>query len=170
VIGARNLVVNWSSPQRQNLSFAEIEINLKTRAVYRRGRRVHVGPTEFRLLCHLLQHPRRVFSRREIIHVVWPNNVFVEPRAVDAHIVRLRKALNEDGEPNRIRSAGSDANSLDTIDSKRPNHATTLSRTFRFALRSSCAAPTRSLTSSMLFASRNSIKSASARGNARGSI
>jgi DNA-binding response OmpR family regulator len=51
-----------------------------------------------------------------MINAAWPNHVFVEPRCVDAHIVRLRKALNERGEAGLIRSACSGAYSRRSTD------------------------------------------------------
>jgi two-component system, OmpR family, phosphate regulon response regulator PhoB len=77
----------------------------------RRGpREVHLGPTEFRILDHLMQHPGRVFSREQLLDAVWGSDVYVEARTVDVHIGRLRKALNEESEqtdPIRtVRSAG----------------------------------------------------------------
>jgi two-component system phosphate regulon response regulator PhoB len=77
--------------------------------VKRNGREIHLGPTEFRLLSHLMQHPGRVFSREQLLDAVWGSDVYVEARTVDVHIGRLRKALNGDvdGDPIRtVRSAG----------------------------------------------------------------
>ncbi|HBK92378.1 MAG TPA: DNA-binding response regulator, partial [Parvularcula sp.] len=70
---------------------------------------VHLGPTEFRLLDHLIQHPGRVFSREQLLNAVWGSDVFVEVRTVDVHVGRLRKALtkNNDADPIRtVRAAG----------------------------------------------------------------
>ncbi len=76
----------------------------------RRGEReIHLGPTEFRLLDYLMQHPGRVFSREQLLDSVWGSDVYVEARTVDVHIGRLRKALNltEENDPIRtVRSAG----------------------------------------------------------------
>ncbi|MDP8916622.1 MAG: phosphate regulon transcriptional regulator PhoB [Pseudomonadota bacterium] len=61
--------------------------------VRRDGREIHLGPTEFRLLDYLMQHPGRVFSREQLLDAVWGSDVYVEARTVDVHIGRLRKAL-----------------------------------------------------------------------------
>jgi two-component system phosphate regulon response regulator PhoB len=77
--------------------------------VKRGGREVHLGPTEFRILDHLMQHPGRVFSREQLLDAVWGSDVYVEARTVDVHIGRLRKALmvGEESDPIRtVRSAG----------------------------------------------------------------
>jgi two-component system, OmpR family, phosphate regulon response regulator PhoB len=77
--------------------------------VKRGARDVHLGPTEFRILDHLMQHPGRVFSREQLLDAVWGSDVYVEARTVDVHIGRLRKALmvGEETDPIRtVRSAG----------------------------------------------------------------
>lgn len=77
--------------------------------VKRQGREVRLGPTEFRILDHLMQHPGRVFSREQLLDAVWGSDVYVEARTVDVHIGRLRKALmeGETADPIRtVRSAG----------------------------------------------------------------
>lgn len=61
------------------------------------GREIRLGPTEYRLLKFLLQHPERVYSRGQLLDRVWGQNVYVEERTVDVHVRRLRKALGESG-------------------------------------------------------------------------
>ena len=54
---------------------------------------VSLGPTEFRLLKFLMQNPDRVYSRAQVLDIVWGQNVYVEERTVDVHVRRLRQAL-----------------------------------------------------------------------------
>ena len=81
--------------------------------VKRSGREIHLGPTEFRLLDYLMQHPGRVFSREQLLDAVWGSDVYVEARTVDVHIGRLRKALNGDESYDPIRTVRSAGYSLD---------------------------------------------------------
>lgn len=97
----------------ETLNFADISVDLNAHRVRRGERNVHLGPTEFRLLSHLMQHPGRVFSREQLLDAVWGHDVYVEPRTVDVHIRRLRKALNEDEESDLIRTVRSAGYSLD---------------------------------------------------------
>ena len=78
----------------EQLTYADVTMDLAAHRVQRDGRNVHLGPTEFRLLRHLMQHPGRVFSREQLLDIVWGQDVYVEVRTVDVHIRRLRKALN----------------------------------------------------------------------------
>ncbi len=54
---------------------------------------VKLGPTEFRLLRFLMNHPERVHSRAQLLDRVWGDHVFIEERTVDVHVKRLREAL-----------------------------------------------------------------------------
>lgn len=92
---------------------ADIIIDRVAHRVKRGGREIHLGPTEFRLLDYLMQHPGRVFSREQLLDAVWGSDVYVEARTVDVHIGRLRKALNRDDEMDPIRTVRSAGYSLD---------------------------------------------------------
>jgi two-component system phosphate regulon response regulator PhoB len=59
------------------------------------GAPVKLGPTEFRLLHHLLHAPERVHSRAQLLDKVWGDHVFIEERTVDVHVQRLREGLCE---------------------------------------------------------------------------
>ncbi len=91
----------------------DIVIDRVAHRVRRGVREVHLGPTEFRLLDYLMQHPGRVFSREQLLDAVWGSDVYVEARTVDVHIGRLRKALNQDIENDPIRTVRSAGYSLD---------------------------------------------------------
>ena len=95
------------------VTFADVTIDRASHRVRRAGRDIHLGPTEYRLLDHLLQHPGRVFSREQLLDAVWGSDVYVEARTVDVHIGRLRKALNEGDESDPIRTVRSAGYSLD---------------------------------------------------------
>ena len=90
-------------------TFGDLTLDRGTRRVRRSDREIHLGPTEFRLLDCLMQRPGRVFSREQLLDLVWGRDVYVAARTVDVHVGRLRKALNRgrDKDPIRtVRSAG----------------------------------------------------------------
>ena len=76
------------------LKSGELELDRETIRVRRGGREVRLGPTEFRLLEFLMKSPGRVFSREQLLDAVWGRDVYVDERTVDAHVGRLRRALN----------------------------------------------------------------------------
>ena len=94
----------------------DITIDRASHRVRRAGREVHLGPTEYRLLDHLMQHPGRVFSREQLLNAVWGSDVYVETRTVDVHVGRLRKALNEDTENDPIRTVRAAGYAIDVED------------------------------------------------------
>ena len=61
-----------------------------------------------------MQHPRRVFSREELLNSVWGPDIHVEPRTVDVHIRRLRKSINASGELDVVRTVRAAGYALDT--------------------------------------------------------
>ena len=82
------------------LEFHDLTFNQTTMEVTRGGHTVTLGPKESRLLVTLMERPGRVFSRAQLLDLVWGHGVYVEERTVDVHMSRLRKALNsasEDG-------------------------------------------------------------------------
>jgi len=100
-------------PDKGALGFHDIEMDLSSHRVTRNGRRVHLGPTEFRLLEFFLRHPKRVFSREDVLNAVWGRDIHVEPRTVDVHIRRLRKAINGPGEADIVRTVRAAGYALD---------------------------------------------------------
>lgn len=101
------------SVDSMNLTFADVALDLTAHRVHRNGCEIHLGPTEFRLLRYLMEHPGRVFSREQLLDAVWGSDVYVELRTVDVHIRRLRKALNSDGGPDIVRTVRSAGYALD---------------------------------------------------------
>jgi two-component system phosphate regulon response regulator PhoB len=95
------------------LSFADLEMDTVAHKVRRGGDVVPLGPTEFRLLRHLLEHPGWVFSRERLLDSVWGQDSEIELRTVDVHIRRLRKAINAGDRPDIIRTVRSAGYSLD---------------------------------------------------------
>jgi two-component system, OmpR family, phosphate regulon response regulator PhoB len=95
------------------LIYADLEMDTVGHKVKRGGKMVPLGPTEFRLLKHFLEHPAHVFSRERLLDSVWGHDSDIEPRTVDVHIRRLRKAINEGGYADIIRTVRSAGYALD---------------------------------------------------------
>ena len=91
----------------QSLASGDITMDLASYRVSRSGRSIHLGPTEYRLLRHFMEHPGRVLSRDHLLEAVWGRAVHIEQRTVDVHVRRLRQALNGDGEVDVIRTVRS---------------------------------------------------------------
>jgi two-component system phosphate regulon response regulator PhoB len=81
-----------------------LQLDPATHRVQAQGRKVELGPMEFRLLHFFMTHPERVHSRERILDSVWGGNVYVEERTVDVHIRRLRKVLTDSGHDTLIQT------------------------------------------------------------------
>ncbi len=79
------------------LKIDALEIDLKSHRITIGDTPIHLGPTEFRLLTFLMQHPDRAFDRAQLLDRVWGRSVYVEERTVDVHVLRLRRALKPYG-------------------------------------------------------------------------
>jgi two-component system phosphate regulon response regulator PhoB len=98
----------------ERLVYGDVEMDVVSHRVKRDGEPVPLGPTEFRLLRHFLEHPARVFSRERLLDAVWGRDSDIELRTVDVHIRRLRKAINLNGRGDIIRTVRSAGYSLDS--------------------------------------------------------
>lgn len=97
------------------LKVGELELDRETHRVYRNGREIKLGPTEFRLLEFFLQAPGRVFSRAQLLDGVWGEDIYVDDRTVDVHIGRLRKSINIGKTRDPIRTVRGAGYSLEAI-------------------------------------------------------
>ena len=90
-----------------------LEMDLEAHRVRRSGGEVALAPTEFRLLRVLMERPGRVYSREQLLDLVWGRDSEVELRTVDVHVRRLRVALNANGAQDLIRTVRSEGYSLE---------------------------------------------------------
>src|SRR6478752_687317 len=104
-----------AKPERiaAQLVAGDLELDRETRRLRRAGREIHLGPTEFRLLEHLMEKPGRVFSRGQLLDSVWGMSAEIDERTVDVHVGRLRKALVRGREKDPIRTVRGAGYSLD---------------------------------------------------------
>jgi two-component system, OmpR family, phosphate regulon response regulator PhoB len=79
------------------LKIGELQLDGATHRVSFQDSALRLGPTEFKLLQHLMSNPERVHSRGQLLDKVWGDHVYIEERTVDVHIKRLREALGLGG-------------------------------------------------------------------------
>lgn len=93
-----------SSVFDKKLTAGPVEIDLEKHIVTCGSKTVPLSATEFRLLVTLMQSPERVFSREQLLDMVWGIRADVETRTVDVHIGRLRRALKSCGKTGLVRT------------------------------------------------------------------
>ncbi len=92
-------VIRRVSPEQEEgqVEADGLTLDIHSHRVSANGNRIDMGPTEFRLLQFFMSHPERVYSRSQLLDMVWSRGSFVEERTVDVHIRRLRKVLADEG-------------------------------------------------------------------------
>ena len=97
LIARVNAVLRRARPSllQDVLEFHGLTLSPETMRVQRDGKLIHLGAKEFRLLSVLIERPERVFSREQLLDMVWGHGVYVEERTVDVHMSRLRHSLNQ---------------------------------------------------------------------------
>jgi two-component system phosphate regulon response regulator PhoB len=86
------------------LEHEDIRLDPETHRVYRGDKPLKLGPTEFKLLVTLMERPGRVFSREQLLDLVWGRDIYVDTRTVDVHVGRLRKSLMQFGGEDPVRT------------------------------------------------------------------
>jgi len=97
------------------LQVGDLTLDATAHRATRRGVALSLGPTEFRLLRHFMEHPGRVFSRGQLLDAVWGNDSDIELRTVDVHIRRLRKGIELDGAADPVRTVRSAGYALEPV-------------------------------------------------------
>ncbi|KFE35181.1 phosphate regulon transcriptional regulator PhoB [Thioclava atlantica] len=92
------------STMGERLSFEDIVLDAEEHRVFRDGKPLKLGPTEFRLLSTLMEKPGRVWTRDQLLDRVWGRDIYVDTRTIDVHVGRLRKALMVHGGSDPVRT------------------------------------------------------------------
>ena len=88
----------------ERLAFEDILLDAAEHRVFRDGKPLKLGPTEFRLLSTLMEKPGRVWTRDQLLDRVWGRDIYVDTRTIDVHVGRLRKALMAHGGADPVRT------------------------------------------------------------------
>jgi DNA-binding response OmpR family regulator len=96
---------NGSTPALETIAFGEIELDSGSREARRAGAVIRLTAKEFELLSFLASHPRRVFSRDQLMARVWGYESAVDTGTVTVHIRRLREKIEADpGQPRHLQT------------------------------------------------------------------
>jgi len=82
--------------QDKVITYKDLSMDLATFKVSRGDKKIHLGPTEFKIMQLLVQSPKVIFSRQQIIDYVWGAGKDIETRTVDVHVNRLRALIKLD--------------------------------------------------------------------------
>jgi DNA-binding response OmpR family regulator len=79
----------------EHLQYADLQVDCETREVKRSGKRLDLSPLEYNLLLTLLRRPKRVFTREDLLDLVWGDEAEVTEGAVERYISYLRSKVDD---------------------------------------------------------------------------
>jgi DNA-binding response OmpR family regulator len=85
-----------AAPVEERLGFGEVELERASRGVHKAGVELRLTAKEFDLLWFLAAHPRRVFSRGQLMASVWGYRSALDTGTVTVHVRRLREKIEDD--------------------------------------------------------------------------
>jgi len=83
-------------PGEAVVAFGAVQVDPARRSVLRHGQPVHLTPIEYRLLTHLLAHPERVLTHRQVLQAVWGPGHTQDTHYLRVHMANLRKKVEDD--------------------------------------------------------------------------
>jgi DNA-binding response OmpR family regulator len=92
----RAVLRRFEHDEEDIFQFENVEIDFARAELRRGGKPVELTPLEFKLLGVFVRNRGRVLSREQLIQDAWGGQTFVTGRAVDGHIVSLRRKLEDD--------------------------------------------------------------------------
>lgn len=98
LIARINALLRRMAPQKskQVLEIFGIRLDAENRKVSTtEGIELQLNPSEFKILHFFMAHPNRLYSRSQLLDMIWGDHVFIEERTVDVHIRRLRQGLEK---------------------------------------------------------------------------
>ena len=106
LIARINALLRRRAPQKTSvpLRIYGLELDPQEQRVQVNGQTIPFGPSEFKLLHFFMTHPDRIYTRSQLLDLVWGDHVFVEERTVDVHIRRLRRGLETVGHDHLIQT------------------------------------------------------------------
>jgi two-component system, OmpR family, response regulator NblR len=99
-----NLYLKPNTQAKEQLRFEDLVLDLATRRVLRRGRIVELTMKEFELLRYLMEHPREVLTREQILENVWGYDFLGESNVIEVYIRYLRLKIEDEGDKRLIQT------------------------------------------------------------------
>jgi len=98
------LYLQPDSPASERLRFGDLILDLSTRRALRNGRAIDLTMKEFELLKYLMEHPREVLTREQILENVWGYDFVGESNVIEVYIRYLRLKIEDEGEKRLIQT------------------------------------------------------------------
>jgi two-component system, OmpR family, response regulator NblR len=98
------LYLKLEPPNQEQLQFSGLILDLETRQANRNGRKIDLTMKEFELLRYLMEHPREVLTREQILENVWGYEFIGESNVIEVYVRYLRLKIEAEGEKRLIQT------------------------------------------------------------------
>jgi OmpR family response regulator NblR len=99
-----HLYLQAAPPTAENLRFGDLTLDLGNRQASRNGRQIDLTMKEFELLRYLMEHPREVLSREQILENVWGYDFMGESNVIEVYVRYLRLKIDGSSEKRLIQT------------------------------------------------------------------
>ena len=98
------LYLQPDSTETEQLRFGDLVLDLATRRALRHGRAIDLTMKEFELLKYLMEHPREVLSREQILENVWGYDFMGESNVIEVYVRYLRLKVEDEDQKRLIQT------------------------------------------------------------------
>jgi len=99
-VGAQLRRSNEYASQKQKpvacITYGGLSIDKEKCCAYKNGEPVELGAKEYKLLLHFMEHPERVFTKRQLYQAVWEEDYYFDDNTIMVHISRIRNRIEDD--------------------------------------------------------------------------
>ncbi len=87
-----------SQKEKSNVTieYGDLSVDKEKCCVYKAGEPVELGAKEYKLLLYFMEHPEKVFTKRQLYHAVWDEEYYFDDNTVMVHISRIRNRIEDD--------------------------------------------------------------------------
>jgi len=79
-----------------SITYGNLSIDKEKCCVFKDGKSIELGAKEYKLPLHFIEHPERVFTKRQLYHAVWDDEYYFDDNTVMVHISRIRNRIEDD--------------------------------------------------------------------------
>lgn len=78
------------------ITYGDLSIDKEKCCIFKGGKPIELGAKEYKLLLHFMEHPEKVFTKRQLYHAVWDEECYFDDNTVMVHISRIRNRIEDD--------------------------------------------------------------------------
>ena len=89
----------YLSPKKKsdaNITYGNLSIDKEKCCAFKNGELIELGAKEYKLLLQFMEHPERVFTKRQLYQAVWGEEYYFDDNTVMVHISRIRNRIEDD--------------------------------------------------------------------------